>query len=378
MVLGFSQSKTEDVATLIARKDYSKAIEIIRAQLKTQRPDPRLRLQLSDVLLLAGKVPEAITILSPLADEFAKEGFAAKAISVLKRIQKLDPDRRDVDARLASLIQQKQREATRFIPPPPSTPEIGMEEIGLELPRAGAAPAPAAPGLELGMEAEEPSAPEPPAPATPAPAASPVFDRDLVSDDDLVPAEAPEGVPEAAGPAAEPDPMTETLFAEELLSLVEDAFKDMPLGAGETALPAPGLPDADAAGGTQIVVSPLFKDLSVDELVEVIHGLKLLTFERSDVILREGEPGDSMYMLAAGTVRAFVKKDGKQVPLGDLSEGDFFGEVSVLTGKPRTATVVATNHCELLELDRVTLDAITGRHPHVMDVLRRLAAQRAG
>jgi cAMP-dependent protein kinase regulator len=125
------------------------------------------------------------------------------------------------------------------------------------------------------------------------------------------------------------------------------------------------------------VVSPLFKDLSVDELVAVIQGLKLLTFERGAVILREGQPGDSLYMLTSGTVRAFVKKDGKQAPLADLSEGAFFGEMSVLTGKPRTATIVATNRCELLELDRATLDSIVARHPHVMDVMKQFARERA-
>ena len=54
----------------------------------------------------------------------------------------------------------------------------------------------------------------------------------------------------------------------------------------------------------------------------------------------------------------------------------FFGEGSILTGKPRTATIVAKEHCELLELDRPTLDAITQTHPHVWDVLQEFASQR--
>src|SRR5207245_145751 len=121
MVLGrFSGGdKGEDVTTLIAKKNYTKAIEVIREQLQKQRNDPRLRLQLADVLVSAGKGKEAVTILLPLADEFAKEGFAAKAISVLKKIQKLDPGRRDIDSRLANLIQEKQKQAV-VIPPAPT------------------------------------------------------------------------------------------------------------------------------------------------------------------------------------------------------------------------------------------------------------------
>ena len=50
----------------------------------------------------------------------------------------------------------------------------------------------------------------------------------------------------------------------------------------------------------------------------------------------------------------------------------------VLSGKARTATVTAASRCELLELDRPTLDGIAARHPHVMQVLQEFSAQRAG
>src|SRR6266545_3807918 len=135
MVLGrFSgPGKAEDVGALIARKNYSRAIEVIRRQLQTQRNDPRLRLQLADVLVSAGKNKEAVTILLPLADEFAKDGFAAKAISILKKVQRIDPGRRDIDSRLATLIQDKQRLATVVgTPPSGGALELGMEEIGVE------------------------------------------------------------------------------------------------------------------------------------------------------------------------------------------------------------------------------------------------------
>jgi Cyclic nucleotide-binding domain/Tetratricopeptide repeat len=463
MVLG-RPGKGEDVGALIAKKNYTRAIEVIRQQLQTQRNDPRLRLQLADVLVSAGKNKEAVTILLPLADEFAKDGFAAKAISILKKVQRIDPGRRDIDSRLATLIQDKQRLATVVgTPPSGGALELGMEEIGFEpspsaresapapvpAPRVVAPPAPAppppaparAPGapparvasapppaaaepeleleaapeldlsgsvspiieatpaparvepvvefdlgvdatpvveeapLDLGLEPEalplvevEP-VPAPPAPAAPIPElAEPVVDQDLFTGE----FESVEAVLEVE-PAAEEepvsDPMSDSKFADELFSVLENAF------------PGPGEPVADGAeatpsGGAQIVVSPLFKDFSVEELVAVIAGLKLLTFERGKVILREGEPGNSLYMLTSGAVKAFVKRDGKQVPIAELEEGAFFGEGSILTGKPRTATIVATEHSELLELDRPTLDSITQTHPHVWDVLQEFANQR--
>jgi CRP-like cAMP-binding protein len=96
------------------------------------------------------------------------------------------------------------------------------------------------------------------------------------------------------------------------------------------------------------------------------------------VILREGDPGQSLFMLSSGKVKAFRKNaQGKQVPLAVLEEGAFFGEGSILTGRPRAASIVALESCELLELDRNTLDSIVQSHPHVMDVMREFAAERA-
>jgi hypothetical protein len=169
---------------------------------------------------------------------------------------------------------------------------------------------------------------------------------------------------------AEPDPMSDAAFADEVTSLLDDLF------------PASASVDDDGESGSpsgaQIVVSPLFRDFSVDELVAVIQGLKLQTYLPKQIILREGDRGESLYMLTSGTVKAFRKNpQGKQVALAELSEGAFFGEGSILTGKPRTATVVAWEECELLELDRPTLDSITKTHPHVSEVLQEFAAKRA-
>jgi hypothetical protein len=242
-----------------------------------------------------------------------------------------------------------------------TTPEF---DLGLE----SAAPAEEAP-LDLALE---PAPAEVHAPAAPISADPvPVEDQDLFTGE----FESVEPILELE-PTVEPepvsgDPMTDSRFADELFSVLENAFQEAP-----PAAQAAGAAADEPQAGAQIVVSPLFKDFSVEELVAVIGGLNLLTFERGNLIIREGEPGNSLYMLTSGTVKAFVKRDGKQVPIGELEEGAFFGEVSILTGKPRTATIVAKGHCELLELDRATLDSITQTHPHVLDVLKQFAQER--
>src|SRR5262249_35088198 len=120
--------------------------------------DSRLRLQLADVLALAGKGKEAVPILLGLADEFALEGFAAKAISVLKKVQKIDPSRRDVEARLAQLIQGKARDAASG-----SSSAAGPEGGGQERGIAASTPAEPTPAL-------------PPPPAAPAEEPRPAAD----------------------------------------------------------------------------------------------------------------------------------------------------------------------------------------------------------
>jgi hypothetical protein len=248
--------------------------------------------------------------------------------------------------------------------------------LALDLgPPVPSAPAPAP------LPLSAPAAPAPP-PAALAPKPAPLVDTDFFTEEDLQLTE-PEALSaeplveaevaveaEIAPEPAPADPMTDARFADELMGLVDSLFD-----SSATAAQAANEPAAPEAG-QQIVVSPLFAALSVDEMVAVIAGLNLLIVERGDVIIRQGQPGNSLYMLTSGKVRAFVKKDGKNVPVADLSEGAFFGEGSILTGKPRSATVAALTTCELLELDRPTLDDITSRHPHVMDVMREFAARR--
>ena len=415
MAIGFGKSREDDVVSLIAAKKYARAIEVLKAQLRKKGANPSLRMQLADVLILADKKQEAIGLLIPLADQYARDGFAAKAVSVLKKIQRVDPGRRDVEERLARQIEERQREAATALPlsrpggPGPDAAaggfaegpalEIGFEMMApisapvpppLDLPRA-VADAPPDATLPVGepLPVRPPVRPVAPAPASPAaPATAPaaaakpveeeIEDYDLLYYDEEgdeeeidVPLEA-ELVEVDATPA---EPMSAGQFADELMGLVDSVFQEFP-AAATAAAPAT---QAGNRGGSQIVVSPLFRDFAVDEMVAVIQGLKLLSFERGESIIREGQPGGSLYMLTAGRVRAF-KKDptsGKQNPLGDLKEGAFFGEMSILTGQPRMASVVALSRCELLELDRPALDGITKTHPHVWNVLREFAEKRA-
>jgi CRP-like cAMP-binding protein len=339
MVLSwFGSSKAASLDGLIARKKYAKAVEVLRQQFQQGARDPRLRLQMADVLVLAGRGREAIPIYIGVADEYALEGFAAKGIAVLKKIAKIEPGRADVEQRLAGLIKQKDRQPPSLPgmrPPPVSRP---AEEIGLQH-----------------LAGFEPS-PMPPPPSLAAPA------------------EGSESEPTLDLEVAEDEVLTEEQFAAQLLDAIQTSFAPPGSSAAEaSAGPAP--PGAERT----VPPSPLFDDFSAEELVAVIQGFDLISYQPGDIIISEGEPGDSLFILTTGCVKAFVRNpSGRHVQVRELGEGEFFGEISILSGKPRTATVTAATPCELLELDRARLDAITASHPRVLEVLREFYERRSG
>jgi hypothetical protein len=437
MALSFGGGAASSINELIAKKNYAKAIDAIKAQLKAGKQNPQLLNQLADVLILAKKEKEAIQILMRVADEYSAEGWDAKAIAVLKKIDRLEPGRRDVQAKVSSLVKDKRAPSSLPLTPPPGSGggglEIGMEEIGFEAPGGSVSvpsapsppPPPAPPSRPARPEAldELPSF-SPPAQALdldlgdrtmpaigledrPARHAAPApKDFDFGGDDEeeppsleLVPEPEPENPveiqdivlePEAevtAEPDPDPEPEPEVqiepetaaapegasgsgefddLFAQELMGAIDEAFGST--GPTENA-PAPR---KGATVHGDFMSSPLFQGFSPDELVAILEGLTLHSFEPGEIILTQGAPGHSLFILSTGMVRAYAKDEhGVYRFVRDLEEGSFFGEFAIVTGQPRAATVTAATRCELLELDRGTLDAISISHPHVNEVLRQ-------
>jgi hypothetical protein len=350
VVLGWFGQGEASVDEHITRKRYGKAIELLRAELQKRRNDRRLRMKLGDVLVLAGRKKEAIAVLTAVADEMALRGQAAQAIAVLKKVQGLQPGQPDVEEKLAYMIDQRSRPADSpwgqgkgVILPENPAEELGFDEIGLE----GAPPGTTAPE-------SPPALGEPPArAATPA---------DLGLDLNA-------GTERAASdPALEDAVLSDETMRDALVSMIEETLRPGAPAGGEPA------PDATTAS---VGETPLFRSFSQAELVALIKGLRLLSFEAGQIVVSEGEPGGSLFVVTSGALRAFVKSPaGRNVEVRQIEEGEFFGEISVLTGQARSATITAAARCELLELDRATLDAISASHPHVRQVLQEFYEQR--
>lgn len=262
-------SAGEDVDRLIAKAKYGKASKLLRGMLAVNPHDTHVRKKLAEVLALDGRRQQATEILEGMVEEFADDGFLTKAIAVVKKIQRIDPDRGDLDDKLAALTHR--RESTRA--------QYGTVRIIQSAPAA---------------------------------------------------------VPEI-----------------------------------------PERPEISAKFEA-VLQSPLFADATASELRAFIQGLQLLTYEAGEIVISEGEPGSSLLVVASGRVRVYVRNDvGHQVQVRVLEPGDFFGEISILTGQARTATVTAAEPCELLELGSVTLKEIGRQHPRVSQVVREVCERRA-
>ncbi len=90
--------------------------------------------------------------------------------------------------------------------------------------------------------------------------------------------------------------------------------------------------------------------LDANQLERFIEFIELLAVDPATVIVREGSPGDAMFLVLEGEVRARIIVDKKESQLSILSVGDFFGEISLLDQGPRSADVVANEQSLLLKL----------------------------
>lgn len=118
---------------------------------------------------------------------------------------------------------------------------------------------------------------------------------------------------------------------------------------------------------------PFFHNIGATLIAEVARLLRPRDHAAGTVIVRRGEPGDCMYFLAEGEVEIQLQSG----PLY-LGAGQFFGELALLTGDPRNATVVATRICTLLVLDIVDFHELLGRQPELARVIREEARKRLG
>jgi len=120
---------------------------------------------------------------------------------------------------------------------------------------------------------------------------------------------------------------------------------------------------------------PLLASLGEEELAAFAPFLRERRYPRGSMILAQGDPGESLYLIAAGQVKVvLIHEDGREVILSVLGEGAFFGEMALLDQEPRSAHVVAMTDATLLQLRREDFQARLRAGPDVaIGLLRELS-----
>ncbi|MEP7157980.1 MAG: Crp/Fnr family transcriptional regulator [Chloroflexota bacterium] len=116
--------------------------------------------------------------------------------------------------------------------------------------------------------------------------------------------------------------------------------------------------------------SPLFEQASREIMESLAGRLKRRRFRRGEVIFHQGDPGDSLHIVASGAVKIVLPSaEGEEAIIATLRPGDFFGELALLDGAPRSATATALEQTDTLVLPRQVFAELLDTLPGLRDAL---------
>lgn len=120
----------------------------------------------------------------------------------------------------------------------------------------------------------------------------------------------------------------------------------------------------------------IFAPLSVEETSMLAQAAVSHVFAPGETVIRAGDPGSSMFVVHNGRVCVQINDKGKLRTVATLNEGDFFGEMALLTGEPRTANVVAMEETEVLEIGHKAMKGVFETNPGLVESLSYIIVER--
>ncbi|HEX7596860.1 MAG TPA: mechanosensitive ion channel family protein [Polyangia bacterium] len=135
-------------------------------------------------------------------------------------------------------------------------------------------------------------------------------------------------------------------------------------------------PQELAARLTALEQVDLFATLESSEREILAQGLRPMPFAAGEPIIRQGTPGDSMFIIARGKVHVSLNQSGMNTIIATLGPGDFVGEMSLMTGEPRAANCLAATDVVSFELDHATFQRLLTTRPAVADHMSSLLSLR--
>ncbi len=307
---------TNELSKYVGLGQWAKAVQTLQGLIQLEPTNTHYYLRMGDYSLKAGNKAGAIKHYYEAADMYVKAGFSVKAIATYKMILKIAPGETQATALMKAVNTHSGGIAfdASFLEPQ-QAPAGEKEEAILNPVVADELPD------STGM-AEE------------------------------VPGSAPESLPDDFEYLEEADPP--------------------PLEASSELLPS------DAPGAVRKLsdtknIDQLFASFTPDEFGAIVEKLEPLEFIEGERIIAEGEEGDGMYLITRGGGKVVKEHKGQEVELCELGEGEFFGELSLLVGGPRSASVFAKAETEVLRLRSADLSVVIKQYPRLESVLEHFA-----
>lgn len=121
---------------------------------------------------------------------------------------------------------------------------------------------------------------------------------------------------------------------------------------------------------------PIFAPLSDEELEKLAEASTIRIFAPGEPIVHKGREGNSMFVIIRGAVKVQIPESTYQKTINHLKANDFFGEMSLLTGQPRTATVIAEEETEVLQIKKFALKPLFENNPELMRAICEIVEER--
>lgn len=121
---------------------------------------------------------------------------------------------------------------------------------------------------------------------------------------------------------------------------------------------------------------PIFAPLSEEEIGRLAKAASRRVYAPGEVIVRKGQEGGSMFVIVRGAVSVQLPSPSGPLTLRNLKANDFFGEMSLLTGEPRTANVVAEEETEVLQIRKAALKPLFEDNPELLRIVSEIVEER--
>jgi len=121
---------------------------------------------------------------------------------------------------------------------------------------------------------------------------------------------------------------------------------------------------------------PLFSGIDPSKLKLLAYTSDVITYQPGQVVMRQGDIGDAAYVIIKGDADVSVTTEAGSVPIAQLHDGDFLGEIAILCDTPRTATVVAKSELKALRIRKEPFFEMLRQFPEMAVEMTRLLAER--